>query len=77
MRRHSWWGNHERVEAREYPDGTGPGGVIECCVHCDTKRTRDSRTLYLYRGVRATVGHSVVSTDGWFGYTVIPQCVER
>ena len=79
MRRHSWKDTGARVEAKEYPDGTDPGGVIERCAHCDTERTREhgSRTLYLYRGGKATAGRGVVSADGWSGYTVIPQCVER
>ena len=79
MRRHSWCSSGFCVEARKYPGGTVPGGAIERCVHCDTERTRErgSRTLYLYRGGMATVGRGTVSADGWSGYTVIPQCVER
>jgi hypothetical protein len=79
VKRHLWQDNGVRVEAAEYPNGTEPGGVVERCIHCDTERTRErgSKTLYLYRGGRATVGRGAVSADGWSGYTVVPQCVER
>lgn len=71
MQRHSW----KRTESQRGFHG------IERCAHCDTERVRDpsTKTLYLYRGGRATHQGKPLQADRWAGYIagVIPRCVER
>lgn len=71
MRRHSW-------KPVTLPDLSNPA---DRCAHCDTERTRDESTksLYAFRGGRATHNHKPVPAGRWtfFVSGVIPLCVER
>lgn len=80
MRRHAWKNTGTKPEPTNL-DSADPASPIEHCNHCGTDRARDrgTKSLYVYRGGKATVGdHRKPIPEGkWAGYTVIPLCVER
>lgn len=78
MRRHSWMPTGRTADASDL--AVGPSALIDECRYCQTERVpdRDYRSLFLYRGGRATVaGSDRPMRAEWMGYTVVPQCMDR